>query len=144
MSFALRVPRQLAHARLQSHNGNVDVSHLEGALQMGTENGGLDLRSLAGDVQASTTNGSIKVALAGSGWRGTGLRAQTTNGSISVKAPMDYSAQLMARTVNGSIAVGLPHTETGPVRNSLQTTVGRGGATLDFETTNGSIVLAHG
>ncbi len=139
VSYALRVPRQLAGASLHTSNGGIAVTDLEGALELETTNGGLQMRFVEGDIHAQTTNGGIAIALSGNRLRGRGIDAQTTNGGIHMTASPNLSAHLVAETVNGGIHIGYPNTAGEHTRNSVDTNIGSGGATVKLETTNGGI-----
>jgi DUF4097 and DUF4098 domain-containing protein YvlB len=138
VNFRLHVPRHVS-ARLYTENGGIDVTNIEGKVEAQTTNGGLSLNRLAGDVHAETVNGGLDVTLEGTQWRGAGLVAKSTNGGVSVKAPDHYSAHLVAETVNGGIEVGFPITLQGKIRNHIDTNLGNGGPTLQFETVNGGV-----
>jgi len=140
VSYRLRVPHRLA-ATLETLNGHVMLEGLDGAIHAQTTNGSLQLSDLAGDVHVSTTNGSIKANLAGSTWRGSGLSAVTTNGGVTVSLPQSYSAHLVASTTNGGISAPTGGLSGGHHHRSLDTTVGSGGPTLSFETTNGGVSI---
>jgi DUF4097 and DUF4098 domain-containing protein YvlB len=58
-----------------------------------------------------------------------------------VKAPNDYSAHLVAETVNGGISVDFPITVQGKIRNHIDTNIGQGGATVQFQTVNGGVEI---
>jgi DUF4097 and DUF4098 domain-containing protein YvlB len=137
VSYRMRVPRHLA-AHLHTENGSVKLAELDGAITAETTNGSMTLRDLAGDVTARTTNGSLKVSLSGSQWKGNGLFAKTTNGGVSVTAPADYSAHLVAGTTNGGVHVGFPASTQARSRH-IDASIGNGGPTLRFETTHGGI-----
>jgi DUF4097 and DUF4098 domain-containing protein YvlB len=138
VNYKLRVPRHVS-ARLETMNGGIELSNLEGKIDANTMNGGVTLTRLAGDVHARTVNGGLDVTLDGPQWRGAGLVAKSTNGGVSVKAPDHYSAHLVAATVNGGISVGFPITVQGEIRKHLDTNLGNGGPTLEFETVNGGV-----
>ena len=140
VNFRLHVPRHLA-AQLHTENGGIDIKNVEGTINADTTNGGLTLDDLAGDVHASTVNGGLDVKLDGDQWRGGGLFARSTNGGVSVKAPDHYSAHLVAETVNGGISVDFPITVQGKIRNHIDTNIGQGGATLQFQTVNGGVSI---
>ncbi len=142
VNYSLRVPRHLA-ADLHTMNGGIELTALDGRIHAETTNGGLTLRDLAGDVRATTVNGGLTIALAGNQWHGNGLFAQSTNGGVSVKAPGDYSAHLIASTTNGGINVGFPITVQGSIRNHIDTNIGQGGATVQFQTVNGGVSIAR-
>jgi DUF4097 and DUF4098 domain-containing protein YvlB len=139
VSYRLRVPHHLA-AKLQTVNGSLSLTALDGDIHAETTNGSLKLANLAGDVHASTTNGSIKATLGGSTWQGSGLSATTTNGAVAVSVPSAYSAHLVVSTVNGGLSAPNAPAPTGH-KKELNTTLGSGGPTLTFETTNGGISI---
>ncbi len=140
VSYRLKVPRHLS-VDLQTANGGVDLKHVEGTLKAETTNGGLTLEDLAGEVHAETVNGAIALALSGDRWRGSGLKAETVNGAVHVTVSKQYSAHLKASTVNGGISVGFPITVEGKLKDSVDTQLGQGGATISLQTVNGAISI---
>jgi hypothetical protein len=138
VSYRLRVPRRLT-ADIVTSNGSMKLASLEGEIQARTTNGALSLSELAGDVHASTTNGGVAVELGGATWRGGGLWVRSTNGGIQVKIARSYSAHLVAKTTNGEVSSNFFDRPEARRHNSLDATVGQGGPTLDFGTTNGGI-----
>jgi DUF4097 and DUF4098 domain-containing protein YvlB len=139
VSYRLRVPHHLA-ATLETLNGSLSLTAIDGNIHAETTNGSLKLADLAGDVHVSTTNGSIKATLDGSTWQGSGLSASTTNGAVAVSLPQAYSAHIVASTVNGGIS-GPNGTQPADHHKELDTTLGSGGPTLTFETTNGGVSI---
>jgi hypothetical protein len=79
------------------------------------------------------------VVLEGTTWRGGGLSVRSTNGGVQIQMRGGYSAHLVAHTTNGGISGDFPNGPDGHSHSSLDTTVGQGGPTLDFGTTNGGI-----
>jgi DUF4097 and DUF4098 domain-containing protein YvlB len=140
VNFRLHVPRHLA-AELHSENGGIAISNIDGEIQAETTNGGLNLRDLGGKVHATTVNGGLDIVLKGNQWQGEGLFAKSTNGGVSVKAPDNYSAHLIAATVNGGISVAFPITIQGSIRHHIDTQIGQGGPTIQVETTNGGVSI---
>jgi hypothetical protein len=139
VNYRLLVPRHLA-ANFHTSNGGISLTGLNGNIRAETTNGGLRLDNLAGEVHANTTNGGIHANLSGPTWQGSGLYAQTTNGGVSVSASHPYSAHLIATTVNGGIsAPGINQPEGH--RKSVDTNLGSGGPTIQFETTNGAVSI---
>jgi DUF4097 and DUF4098 domain-containing protein YvlB len=136
VNYRLRVPRKLA-VDLKSENGGIDIAHLDGKIDFDTTNGGVSLTDLAGEVHGSTVNGGLEIALTGTTWRGSGLKAETTNGGVTLQVPDHYSAHLETGTVNGGIHVDFPITVQGEIKKHLSTDLGGGGPTIHAETTNG-------
>lgn len=142
VNFKLHVPRKLSEAQLHTENGGITLNNIEGTIHADTTNGGLSLQDLAGDVHATTVNGGMTVRLGGRQWSGAGLVAKATNGGVSVKAADNYSAHLIAQTVNGGVSVDFPITVKGTLnRNRIDTNIGQGGATVEFQTVNGGVSI---
>ena len=140
IDYTLHVPQHVA-ADLQTENGGIDLTRLNGQLHFATTNGGVHLDQLAGDVQGHTVNGGLNITLAGDRWQGEGLNASTTNGGIDLRMPDHYSAHLETATVNGGISVNFPITIQGEIKNRLDTNIGGGGPTIHAETVNGGVSI---
>jgi len=128
---------------LGTSNGSVTLTGLAGTLRADTSNGSVHATDLSGDVKLSTSNGSLQVVLGGSAWSGAGLDATTSNGSLRVEMPRDYSAHLDARTGNGSLNIDRPVTITGRMGRELVTDLGKGGAPLRLRTSNSSLKITQ-
>ena len=98
---------------------------------------------VGGDVRAHTQNGSLNVQLAGTQWDGTGLDAETRNGSVRLAVPAQYAAQLETGTGNGSIRTDIPVTVSGRISQRLSIPLGGGGRTVRAVTTNGSVSITR-
>jgi hypothetical protein len=141
VGYKLLVPHQLA-GKFHTMNGGLALSAIHGNIQAETTNGGIKIENLGGDVHVTTTNGGIKAALEGNTWQGTGLTASTTNGGVHVQLPANYSAHVVANTTNGGTALNLPNAnQSGVHRHNIDTNLGSGGPTLNFETTNGGVSI---
>lgn len=147
-SFEVRVPRR-TDLDLTALNGGISVEGVEGEIRAQTINGGILINQAAGDVQARTTNGGVSVGLVGDAWEGRGLDVETTNGGISISLPTDYSADLTASTQMGRISAdGLTtrgqHRRGQWMGESIEGTIGRGGAPIRAVTVNGGVSIRRG
>ena len=106
-------------------------------------NGGISIAGVAGNVHGRTTNGGVTATLRGDAWDGAGLDLRTTNGGVRIRVPDDYSARLETRTVNGGIDIDFPVTVTGRIGKEISTTLGKGGALVRAETTNGHVRVSR-
>ena len=140
VSYRLRTPHHLS-VNLNTANGGIEISHLDGDIRFNTTNGGVSLDALAGDVHGQTVNGRIKVALTGDRWSGSGLKAGTTNGGVTLTIPDHYAAHLEARTVNGRVRTHIPVTVQGDITDHLSADLNGGGPTIHVETTNGGVQI---
>lgn len=138
VSFRIETPRNI-DLTLESSNGSLDLSNVNGRVRAESSNGSVRLTDMAGDVRVSTSNGSLNVILGGTTWEGAGLEAITSNGSVRAEIPANYNARLVAGTSNGSLSIDMPVTVQGRISPRLETTLGKGGATIRLQSSNGSV-----
>jgi hypothetical protein len=140
--FHIEAPRH-TDLSVETVNGPVSVSNLEGHVDIRTGNGPVALDRMAGDVRVRVENGPLSVDLDGSRWVGAGLDAETRNGPVRLKVPADYSAELETGTVNGPLASDF---SAGGLRSRNQWTtvkLGSGGTHLRVVTTNGPASISQ-
>jgi hypothetical protein len=142
VSYYVYVPRRF-DLDLDAHNGGLSVAGVSGNLALSTQNGSVALVGVGGDVRAHTQNGSLNVQLTGTQWDGTGLDAETQNGSVRLAVPDQYSARLETGTVNGSLRTDIPVTLSGRISRQLSIPLGGGGRTIRAMTTNGSVQITR-
>jgi hypothetical protein len=141
-SYVVMLPRRF-DLSLEALNGGLAVEGVSGRLELRTTNGSLSLTDVGGDVRARTQNGSLTVQLAGTGWQGEGLDAETQNGSVRIAVPDRFAAQLETGTVNGSIHTDFPVTLQGRISRRLSLPLNGGGRTIRAMTTNGSVRISR-
>jgi DUF4097 and DUF4098 domain-containing protein YvlB len=140
--YELTVPRSMS-LDLESVNGSIRVSGVNGTHEVETTNGKIELTRCAGSVEASTTNGGISAELTTVA-KGQPLRFSTTNGRIEVTLPPTLAVDVDAGTTNGSIKTDLPIATTRIEKNSLKGSINGGGTSLRMRTTNGGISIRTG
>jgi hypothetical protein len=143
VSYEVWVPNA-SNLNLKANNGSIHVESVRGEIRFHTQNGSVHLANVGGDVDGSTTNGSLTIDLAGNAWNGNGLRAETTNGSVHLNLPENYSARVETSTVNGHVKVDFPVTVSGEIGKSMSFQLGSGGPTIHATTVNGSVHIGRG
>lgn len=139
VSYEVFVPRR-ADLSIETHNGGIAISEVNGRIDFSATNGGVVLRRVGGAVRGSTTNGGLMIELTGDRWDGETLDVSTTNGGVVMSIPENYSAHLETGTVNGGISVDFPVSVTQDRRSrELAVNLGSGGATVKARTTNGGV-----
>jgi hypothetical protein len=138
VSYRIDAPKQL-NIDATTANGSVSITGITGSIRAESDNGSVRLQDVSGDVKARTSNGSVNIDLGGNTWSGAGLEATTSNGSLNVNMPRDYNAHLIATSNNGSLRVDRPVTMQGRIGKEIDTTLGKGGPTIRFRTSNGSL-----
>lgn len=138
VSYEIYAPRH-SDLSLESHNGGISISDVNGKIQFNATNGGVSLFRVGGNVHGGTTNGGLNVELSGDRWDGEVLDVKTTNGGVNMSVPENYSAHLETGTVNGNVSVDFPVTLQGRINKEISVNLGSGGATVRAMTTNGGI-----
>jgi len=142
VSYEIEAPRN-TDLNLDTTNGGITITSLHGNMDFETTNGGIRLEGVAGNVRGRTTNGGVDVKLTGAKWDGDALDIRTTNGGVQMRVPEDYSARLETRTTNGGLDIAFPVTVQGRIGREISTTLGKGGALLRAETTNGGVRVSR-
>jgi hypothetical protein len=143
-------------------NGGVQFRNCTGNERIGTTNGGVDVQLRAGSVDAHSTNGGVKVSVDQPS-NGKQFRVATTNGAVTVALANVNANPVSVRTSNGGVTLRVPEnanadlnlqTNHGGIKSDLNVTsdvqwskhsltgrLGRGGAPISAETSNGGITL---
>ena len=140
VSYWLSVPTVMSMS-LDTTNGGISVSDVDGKIEFKTVNGGVKLTGLSGDVRGRTSNGGVDVDLSGATWTGEGLDVETSNGGVRVKIPEQYSAHLETGTVNGGLNVDFPLMVQGRIEREISADLGAGGPTIRVRTHNGGVKI---
>lgn len=142
VSYEVWVPNA-ANLDMKANNGSISVDNVGGQIRFHTLNGSVHLSGTQGDVDGTTTNGSLTIDVVGDQWRGNGLRAETTNGSVNLNLPENFSSQIQASTVNGRVRIDFPVTVSGEIGKTVSFQLGHGGPLIEARTVNGSVHIAR-
>ena len=142
VSYEVWVP-SAANVKMEAHNGSIGADGVCGQIRFHTTNGSVRLNDIGGDVEGATTNGSVTVELAGAGWSGSGMHVETTNGSVRLNLPENFSAHVEVSTVNGKVHTDFPVTVSGEIQKNMSFVLGSGGATIEARTVNGSVHIGR-
>jgi DUF4097 and DUF4098 domain-containing protein YvlB len=129
-------------ATVRSSNGHIHAEGLRGSLDATTSNSSIDAKigEAAKSVRLDTSNGSVDLSLPAN--FSSDLRVGTSNSSITVRLPREPNAHLVAHTSNSSISSDFDIRMQGNIsKNHVEGTLGSGGALIDLGTSNGSIRL---
>lgn len=126
--------------RFHTGDGHIDASGLDGSLDADTGDGHMRIRGRFDGLRLRTGDGSITAeAMPGSKMRGD-WSVQTSDGSVTLRLPDGFAAELDAHTGDGSISSQLPITVSGSLnRSTMRGQINGGGATLLVRTGDGSI-----
>ena len=137
--FTVLVPKGVA-LDLSTMNGALQITGMTGSLKAATLNGGIRVEAAGGPVAVKTVNGGIDATL--SALAPGGAELETVNGAVTVQLPEHVDATLDAESVVGRVQADLPVQVTGTVDpKHIRGTLGRGGPTLHVSTVNGEVRL---
>ena len=153
----LTVPPELK-LEIRTGDGHVSARGLKGDLRIVTGDGGIEAEALDGSLEAHTGDGSVNVrgrfdaldlrtddgSVTASVERGSKMagpwRVRTGDGSVTLRLPEGFAADIDAHTGDGSISVSLPVTTSGfKSSKGLRGKLNGGGPTLHVETGDGTI-----
>src|SRR4051812_13514525 len=155
------VPRH-ATLDLNTSDGNIVASRLNGDMRFHTGDGNMDLQDLDGSLVASSGDGNMRVAgrfdgldlQSGDGRidaavsRGSRIsstwRLRSGDGNVTLRLAEDIGADLDASTGDGSVNVDFPITTQGRIRESrIHGRLNGGGGILEVHTGDGSIHVSR-
>jgi bifunctional DNA-binding transcriptional regulator/antitoxin component of YhaV-PrlF toxin-antitoxin module len=140
VEYTVRVPVG-ADVKFSTVNGGIEISGLQGRINVETTNGGIKARDVSGPIEASTTNGGVEVDLAQ--LTEPGVKLGCTNGGIQLRLPADAKATITARVTNGGIDTsGLQLETSESSRRRLDGRLNGGGTRISIEGTNGGIRIS--
>jgi DUF4097 and DUF4098 domain-containing protein YvlB len=140
VEYQLLVPKSI-DLNIETTNGKVYCQQIKGRLRLNSTNGKITAREIEGLVRSKTTNGSLDIEFI-SVPSDEEINFSTTNGSITLRLPENYGAEVNLKTTNGHIDSDFSYTEQGDwSRQHVSGIIGDGTGTLYCHTTNGSIRL---
>jgi DUF4097 and DUF4098 domain-containing protein YvlB len=153
----LKVPRN-SDLNLHTGDGRIMVDDVKGEMRLDSGDGELVARSLDGSLNADTSDGNIRVTgrfdrldlhtgdgdinaeVAAASKMSSSWALRTSDGSISLRLPADFSADLDAHTGDGHVSSDFPITVAGSLReNSLRGRINGGGPFLELRSGDGNI-----
>ena len=162
VDYRIRIPEQVMVQEVATSNGDIELKETRGDTKVMTSNGDIDLKGVVGTVQVQTSNGDIEIRGAtvvteASTSNGDilaeirqvseeGAAIATSNGRIDLYLSEKLDADLASATSMGEVSIKDLDLEsqftarTGSTA-SVRGRIGRGGKTIDVQTSNGDIRL---
>ena len=140
VDFTVHVPRGSEIDAVEMVNGNVDLTHIDGDIEVSSVNGDVSGDKLGGNVEMATVNGEASLIANGGV---DSISMHSVNGGVLLVLPRKFDARISAGTVHGSIRAvdGMGVDATSFTGSSMHGTVGKGGMQVDLNTVNGSIEI---
>jgi Putative adhesin len=134
--------------RIQSGDGQVKITNAEGAIDAHTSDGSLSVDGLFHALALHTSDGTLDLSLR----EGTKLAGastiQSSDGSVTIRVPQNFAADLNVHTSDGHVDCALPltmdHYQSGGDRgNQLRGKLNGGGAPLTIHTSDGNVKIEY-
>ena len=155
MSLTIEVPSGIDLQVHTYNDGNLDISNIQGQVELTNYNGEITATNISGSVVATTYNGEIKVTF-DKVTDGTPMSFVTYNGDIDLSFPATLKASLKMKTQQGEILSGFDMTMAKPTPVETKTTskgtkividqwvkgdINGGGAEFIMKNYNGDIII---
>ncbi len=138
----IRLREIVGAVRARSSDGSIVGRDLEGDIDVSTDDGRIELEGRFRTVNAVTSDGSIKVRCdSGSPSPTDDWLIRSSDGSITLTLPRDFSAEIEASTSDGRIVNELPLTQVEKSKTWIKGKLGDGGPLILVKTTDGRITL---
>src|SRR5262245_45577545 len=129
---------------LSSSDGRIVARGVDGALDARTSDGAITADGRFDALRLATSDGHIDADVEPGSRMETDWSASTSDGSIVLRLPADFAANLEAHVGDGHIDVDFPITTQGRFGNhDLRATLHGGGPLLSLRTGDGSIRIQH-
>jgi DUF4097 and DUF4098 domain-containing protein YvlB len=131
-------------AKLNTGDGRITVRDFEGPLAAHSGDGRVEVDGRFDDLQLDTSDGSIEANVHPGSKMSGRWYIHTGDGSVHLRLPDGFGADLDARTGDGRLDVNLPVTVSGSLnRNSIRGKLNGGGETLEVRSGDGSIQVGR-
>jgi len=133
--------------KLHSSDGHLRVRNASGALEARSSDGNQDIAGSFTSLQLHTSDGSITIELAEGSHLSADSRIESSDGSVTLRLPKNFPAELAVSTSDGSIQSTLPlvvdgYNSKGNSGHNIRGKFNGGGSLLTIHTSDGSVHLA--
>ena len=134
--------------RIRASDGHVKVTDAEGAIDAHTNDGNLTVDGLFHAIALHTGDGTLEVNLREGTRLGGPSTIQTSDGSVTVRVPRSFAADLDVHTSDGHLDCSLPltmdHYQSGEEGgHKLRGKLNGGGTPLTIHTSDGNVKIEY-
>jgi len=133
--------------KLHSSDGHLRVRNTSGTLEARTSDGNQDIVGSFTALQLHTSDGSITIELAEGSHLSADSRIESSDGSVTLRLPKSFPAELEVSSSDGNIESTLPlvvegYNTKGNSGHNIRGKFNGGGSLLTIHTSDGSVHLA--
>ncbi len=133
--------------RIKSGDGQVKITNADGAIDARTSDGNLSVDGLFHALALHTSDGTLDLSLR----EGTKLAGastiQSSDGSVTIRVPHNFAADLSVHTSDGHLDCALPittdHYQSGGEGHELRGKLNGGGTPLTIHTSDGNVKIEY-
>ena len=133
--------------RIKSGDGQVKITNADGAIDARTSDGNLSVDGLFHALALHTSDGTLDLSLR----EGTKLAGastiQSSDGSVTIRVPQNFAADLNVHTSDGHVDCTLPltmdHYQSGGEGHELHGKLNGGGTPLTIHTSDGNVKIEY-
>jgi Putative adhesin len=133
--------------RIKSGDGRVKITNADGAIDARTSDGNLSVDGLFHALALHTSDGTLDLSLR----EGTKLAGastiQSSDGSVTIRVPQNFAADLNVHTSDGHVDCALPltmdHYQSGGESHELRGKLNGGGTPLTIHTSDGNVKIEY-
>lgn len=141
VEYHIHVPYRVLLSYVETVNGSVRVSGVQGTGALRTVNGDVRVVNSSGRFSGQTTNGDVHFELKQLP-EGAPMEVSTVNGSVLLELPPSAAANLRVRNLNGGFVSEFPiRSQASEGSQAFRGTLGAGGGEIDLSAMNGNIRL---
>jgi hypothetical protein len=134
--------------RIKSGDGQVKITNASGAIEARTSDGNLTVDGLFHAVALHTSDGSLDVSLREGTQLGGASTIQSSDGSVTLRVPQNFAADLNVHTSDGHVDCTLPltmdHYQSGENHgHEMRGKLNGGGTPLTVHTSDGNVKIEY-
>ena len=143
VEYRVKVPKSVNLEAIELVNGSLEVTGVEGEVDIEMVNGAVTVEGLKQDSSISSVNGSIDVVYASASSQLSKIELATVNGRIELTVPKSMGLDVDVETMHGGIRndLGLEVEKSGFIGKELRGVVGNGEVNVEIETVNGGVKI---
>ena len=140
---SLMVSRMNGEFRLRTSDGRLTAEDLDGILDASTSDGRLTVSGKFSALNTHTSDGRMEVTVAPGSAMMRSWSMRTGDGGIRLRLPKDFNADLDVHTGDGHLDVEMPVTVSGRIGgHEMRGKLGSGGELLTVRSGDGSVVIS--
>jgi hypothetical protein len=133
--------------RLRSGDGQVKITHADGAIDAHTSDGNLSVDGVFHAVALQTSDGTLDLSLREGTQLAGASTIQSSDGSVTIRVPQNFAADLNVHTSDGHVDCSLPltmdHYQSGGEGHQLHGKLNGGGTPLTIHTSDGNVKIEY-